>query len=254
MYLYGWDWRHAPSLEHQTAPESHARRRKGREAAEGEKGITKIVLFAHSYGGLLARTFLDSHADEVARVLSRSTYWGAPKVMFSLAFGVFRPAEHRDSRRPEHGSAEASQLRPQPRTTQLRGPEPRGSVRAVPEREEVWALAADRRDGGSGCTSRRVIRRRQEAAVQRADAPRRALRQVLRQQRQDRLPVDVVGDGIPTIVATNIYRTGEASITVGPGDGTVPLKSAIQGSSDQPSVHIQTRCGGLHQPLPGLPT
>lgn len=64
----------------------------------------------------------------------------------------------------------------------------------------------------------------------------------------------VVGDGVPTVVAANIYRTGEANLTIGPGDGTVPLKSAIQGTYNQPDAHIQTVCRGEHQDLPGLPS
>ena len=92
-HLFGWDWRKRPQ-------ESFSRLRSEIDLALEAEGPWKdqqagrVVLWGHSYGGLLIRSFVDDDADgkRVARVLTAGTpYWGSPKSIFPLAFGVESP-------------------------------------------------------------------------------------------------------------------------------------------------------------------
>ena len=90
--LFGWDWRKRPKPSFtrlETAIDDALARPgpwKGQQAG-------RVVLWGHSYGGLLIREFIDgSGGDRVARVLTVGTpYWGSPKSFFPLAFGVESP-------------------------------------------------------------------------------------------------------------------------------------------------------------------
>ena len=53
-----------------------------RDDCAKEEGAKRVVIMAHSYGGLLTRTYINDpkYAKRVARVLTVGTpYWGAPK-------------------------------------------------------------------------------------------------------------------------------------------------------------------------------
>ena len=69
------------------------RRRSTRDGPWKDQQAGRVVLWGHSYGGLLIRAFVDGAGGaRVARVLTAGTpYWGSPKSVFPLAFGVESP-------------------------------------------------------------------------------------------------------------------------------------------------------------------
>lgn len=89
---FGWDWRKAPqaSLDDLDVRISELLER----PLALKQGVEKVSLVAHSYGGLLARTYIadPAHAKKVGRLLTVGTpYWGAPKTIFGVAFGIELP-------------------------------------------------------------------------------------------------------------------------------------------------------------------
>lgn len=87
--VFGWDWRKAPqdSLQRLDARITTLLE----HDLPRQQGATRVTLAGHSYGGLLIRTYLDTpaYAERVARVLTvGSPYWGAPKPVMPLAFGI----------------------------------------------------------------------------------------------------------------------------------------------------------------------
>jgi pimeloyl-ACP methyl ester carboxylesterase len=91
--VLGWDWRKAPQ------PNFEALNTKITEALQKDKcateeGAKRVVIMAHSYGGLLTRAFIEKpeYAKRVARVLTVGTpYWGSPKAIFPSAYGIELP-------------------------------------------------------------------------------------------------------------------------------------------------------------------
>jgi pimeloyl-ACP methyl ester carboxylesterase len=87
VYFFNWDWRTGPQ---QSLAKLDAKIEEIRAAHEN----SKVVIMAHSYGGLLARLYVDDagRADKVARVLTVGTpAWGAPKALFPLYGGIEEP-------------------------------------------------------------------------------------------------------------------------------------------------------------------
>ena len=87
-YNFPWDWRTTPAS---TLALLDAYIDSVRSANNG----AKVVLMAHSMGGLLTRLYIDdpTHAAKVARLLTIGTpYWGSPKALFPLAAGIETPA------------------------------------------------------------------------------------------------------------------------------------------------------------------
>jgi len=86
-YVFGWDFRKGPD---KTIP----RLDQYIDWVLKQHGATKVALVAHSYGGLLARWYVDdpAHAKKVARVANfGSPFWGAPKAWFAIAYGYETP-------------------------------------------------------------------------------------------------------------------------------------------------------------------
>ena len=83
-HVFSWDWRKSP--EQSLARLDALVDRVG----DGEK----VVLMAHSMGGLLTRWYIDDpgRAQKVARAVTIGTpYWGSAKALFPLAAGVETP-------------------------------------------------------------------------------------------------------------------------------------------------------------------
>ena len=83
-HIFVWDWRKSPeqALERLDA------------LVDQVGGGDKVVLMAHSMGGLLTRWYIDdpSRAQKVARAVTIGTpYWGSAKALFPLAAGVEMP-------------------------------------------------------------------------------------------------------------------------------------------------------------------
>ena len=89
--MFGWDWRKNPqaTLDRLDKAVDDALERPGRWKDQGAK---RVVLMGHSYGGLMIRAYQAAHPEKVARVMTAGTpYWGAPKALFPLAFGIESP-------------------------------------------------------------------------------------------------------------------------------------------------------------------
>ncbi len=89
-WRFSWDWRKAPgeSLARLHAFIDHIL---NTDLATSQ-GVQKVVLYGHSYGGLLMRQYTKAHPEKVQRVLTAGTpFWGAPKSLFFLSFGVENP-------------------------------------------------------------------------------------------------------------------------------------------------------------------
>jgi pimeloyl-ACP methyl ester carboxylesterase len=84
-HLYAWDWRKDPQ-------EALA----GLDALidQVRPGDGKVVLMAHSMGGLVVREYIEdaARARKVARAVTVATpYWGSPKALFPFLYGVEAP-------------------------------------------------------------------------------------------------------------------------------------------------------------------
>ena len=98
-YLHAWDWRRSPALALDGLDVAVERARCGGTLPEGESACAepvaeKVVLMAHSMGGLVTQLYLADagRAAKVARALTVGTpYWGSPKSIFPLAAGIESP-------------------------------------------------------------------------------------------------------------------------------------------------------------------
>ncbi len=249
-YFFGWDWRKAPT-------ESIA----GLQAVIDDalddprmiaQGVKRVTLYGHSYGGLLARLYIDdpTRARRVQRVLTAGTpFWGSPKPAFPLAFGQESPLDsNMDALFDNTGLQELTrnlaggyQLWPSanmPDWLNVDGQELRGAaigsfVASLGGNSILWGQAQQRHvdvyDGFFDDDGRIDVRA-------------------------------VRGVGVPTVGHIAITNTGpgEADVTVRmtDGDKTVPAISAGQGPvpTDAPlgdPAHVQEVCGVEHVPLPG---
>jgi pimeloyl-ACP methyl ester carboxylesterase len=86
-HSFAWDWRKGPDASLSLLDAFV-------DDVLDEHDADKVVIMAHSYGGLLARWYIDSQpgADKVARVVTIGTpAWGAPKALFPLFAGIETP-------------------------------------------------------------------------------------------------------------------------------------------------------------------
>lgn len=80
---YAYDWRRAVPVSVPGLDETI-------DAILEDTGATRVVLMAHSMGGLVSRLYIDDadRADKVVRFVTLGTpYWGAPKTHFALLAG-----------------------------------------------------------------------------------------------------------------------------------------------------------------------
>jgi pimeloyl-ACP methyl ester carboxylesterase len=90
--LYAWDWRKSPEAAIAGLDALVNRVRAGLEP--GDPGGGKVILMAHSMGGLLTRLYVNdaARAAKVARILTVGTpYWGTPKGLLPFVYGVESP-------------------------------------------------------------------------------------------------------------------------------------------------------------------
>ncbi|HEX8120495.1 MAG TPA: alpha/beta fold hydrolase [Solirubrobacteraceae bacterium] len=88
--VMGWDWRKRAEESWKQLDDTVDGLTSTGEAQAQD--VHRVVLWGHSYGGLLARSYLTQHPEKVAQILSvGSPFLGSPKVVFPLAFGVETP-------------------------------------------------------------------------------------------------------------------------------------------------------------------
>jgi TolB protein len=252
--LYAWDWRKSPEEALAGLDALVDRVRAGLDPSDPGGG--KVILMAHSMGGLVTRLYLNNpaRAAKVSRVLTVGTpYWGTPKGLFPFVYGVESPGpsfldvaigngELRAFARFMQGlffgwpsdryggwlSIEGREPAPLERSGLLRLIDERGGNPSL----YATALAAHNLridEFATGGTDYQTI----------------------------------IGTGIHTVESVGIERAplliraadplgidrrDIVHIDWGNGDGTVPLRSAI-GSTPRPRRHFA--CGIDHVPLPG---
>jgi pimeloyl-ACP methyl ester carboxylesterase len=89
-WRFSWDWRKSP-IESQARLDQFVTRVLESDFARSQ-GIERVVLYGHSYGGLLMRQYSETHPERVARVLTAGApFWGTPKPLFFVGFGIENP-------------------------------------------------------------------------------------------------------------------------------------------------------------------
>jgi pimeloyl-ACP methyl ester carboxylesterase len=237
---FGWDWRKRPQLSVNLLERAVQTALAGQ--LQKDEGATRVVLFGHSYGGLLIRTFLSQHRDQVARVLTEGTpYWGAPKVMFPLGFGVETPGpcmlcldpyiDNLKMQRLAQNLAGLYELFP----SQSYGSWLTVSGRPANVPLEVKSLGGNTTLYQDGQDDHEML-----------------FDGFTRPELNDLDYRIVAGGGVPTVTAVGIQPVGlgneaDVSISLGNGDGTVPLRSAAWGGMTPPlPAHLQIICGVEH--------
>lgn len=246
FHLYAWDWRKSPEA---ALAGLDALVDRVRASAPG----TKVVLMAHSMGGLVTRLYVgdQARADKVARVLTAGTpYWGSPKAMFPFFYGVEAPGLS-----ALDAIFDDAKLRAFARYLQ-------GMFFLWPSASYGGWLSIDGRSGVQG----------QNALLDLVDefgGNRSLLAAALgaHARRIDQFSVGgvdyqvLIGTGVHTIGAVRIAPPPFAGLSIVPerdivhvdwvnGDGTVPLRSAVGAT---PQVRRHYTCGVSHVPLPGHP-
>jgi pimeloyl-ACP methyl ester carboxylesterase len=246
-HIYAWDWRKDPE---EAIAGLDALVDQVRQGTDG-----KVVLMAHSMGGLVVREYVNdaARAQKVARAVTVATpYWGSPKALFPFLYGVespgwsgldvaFRDDELREFARHLQG---LFFLWPSANYGPWLTIDDEGRPRRLGERALLDFV--DDRSGNRALLANALG---SHAAV--LDQPPAGVDYQT-----------VVGSGVPTIGAVSIAETlvddqgdpGEAGdlVTVDwvNGDGTVPLVSA---EAATPPAARHYACGIKHVPLPGEP-
>jgi pimeloyl-ACP methyl ester carboxylesterase len=236
FHLYAWDWRKNP--EAAVA---------GLDALiDSVRGDGKVVLMAHSMGGLVLRSYIENaaRAAKVDRAVTIATpYWGAPKALFPFLYGVESPGfSTLDAFLDDDDMRELAK--------HLQGlfflwPSARyGGWLSIEGRPSPLSRAAlldfvEERDG-----NRSLLATALGAHAVRLDT--------LRTNGVDYQTV--IGSGVHTIGSVEIESRlllpdrDVVHVDWTNGDGTVPLRSAIAAT---PAARRHFVCGISHVPLPG---
>jgi pimeloyl-ACP methyl ester carboxylesterase len=238
---HGYDWRKSPLL---AVPGLDARV----DELLARTGADKVVLMAHSMGGLVARAYVDAHPSKVDRVVTLGTpYLGAPKTWLALARG--RTA-------PKWNFLDNVILRAHGRARlQLFSRTSTGAFYLYPSERYVssvarW-LAVPDVEGGALLDEQQVLEavriyHGNETLLQEAYDVHATLLEVYPEGDVDWQMI--VGSGVETL--RRIHEAGRKPRYVyGNGDGTVPNESAAMGDADPTAVHYV--CKIEHGSLPG---
>jgi pimeloyl-ACP methyl ester carboxylesterase len=255
-YTFVWDWRKDPRQQllalntmvndALNAPEQKA------------EGVKKVVLMGHSMGGLVMRAYLNdpSLAQKVSRAVTIGTpYWGAPKAIFPLAAGIESPGFSALNAIMALSKTEFQQfarnlmgayfLYPSANY----GPWLTVDGRSPSPLDQAGLLNyVDSLHGNSGLLSSALS----------------AHANTLDGFKENGVEFRAfVGTGLNTIGAVRLSSgadglAADANVTWTNGDGTVPVKSAVQGpagTSDPlgDDIPISYVCGVGHVALPGSP-
>ncbi|MDQ3740261.1 MAG: alpha/beta fold hydrolase, partial [Actinomycetota bacterium] len=246
--VLGWDWRKRAEESWDELDEVVTQLTSSELAQK--QGVGRVVLWGHSYGGLLARSYLTHRPEKVAQILSvGSPFLGSPKVVFPLAFGIETPMfstmdllwDNEDLKAMSQNLAGLYELMPSPKY-------PR-SWFSIDGEERSTVDMVSRLHGNMGLLSQ-------------AQDDHEALFDGFDEQ-GGRVDVRaLVGTGMATIDRIDLrpYEGEEDDITVhlGNGDGTVPGISANQGElgTGDPlgdDVRVQYQCDVDHVALANDP-
>jgi pimeloyl-ACP methyl ester carboxylesterase len=239
-----WDWRRRPEISVAGLDKVVSRYLASDEARA--QGQSRVVLYGHSYGGLLIRSYLESRPQRVARVLTAGTpYFGSAKAFLPLLTG-------------QEGSELDLLLGNEAFTKLVRNLE--GMYRLYPSKNlgESWLTVDGKRLDAAGRIDFVFEHRGNTAMV--AEARDRHAK-VYDYFYDANGVIDyraVGGSGLATIRALNVTINGD-QVTIrksmGDGDGTVLLASQLQtgvrGDPRRAQVHRQSVCGVKHMELSG---
>lgn len=243
-YVFPWDWRKAPQESLADLNRFIIEKRLAHNGA-------KVVLMAHSYGGLLARLYLDSagNRENVARAVTIGTpAWGSPKALFPLYAGVEAPGggglnallnkqnlhEFAKNLAGDYYLYPSASYGPWLTVGGYPYPPPLGQQGVL---DYVNSL------GGNTALLSNAFGT--HASV--LDTP------YVGTASDPKFEI-IVGTGLPTIVAVTILPNGHVKITYGNGDETVPAKSAARGAlgpANPNKAHTYYSCRVGHVKLPG---
>lgn len=243
-YTMGWDWRKSPQESVQRVDEQITRLLK--QDLPRRQGAKRAAFATHSYGSLLVRTYLDDpvKAKRVARVVTvGAPWWGAPKPVFPIAFGIESP--------------DFSALDLMISNTDLKTfiTNAGGAYHLAPSDSYGQWLRFDGERQDQGGVSRFLGSVGGNEAL---FAAARTTHQKIDGFKDYGGKIDfrsVTGIGLPTVEKVSVVPQGDGDATIGlffgQGDGTVPGFSATQGEvgTNAPlgdPVHIQYRCGVPH--------
>jgi hypothetical protein len=238
-HIFSWDWRKSPEQALAVLDALVDRVRQG----------GKVVLMAHSMGGLVTRWYIDDpgRAQKVARAVTIGTpYWGAPKALFPLAAGVEKPAP-----------SELDTFLFNNDDLQALSRDLQGYFFLWPSIDYGDWLTVDHLQPGP--LDRPSLFEFVRSLGGNTDQLRRAHAEHALHLDELRLNgVDyhvVVGTGLPTIGRVRITETssgGDYAVGWVDGDGTVPRESARLGGN-VPAGRLHHVCGIDHVALPGHP-
>jgi hypothetical protein len=253
VYAYPYDWR-------RSVYDAVDGLDKVVDQARSDTGANRVVVMAHSMGGLVTRAYVDgtAHADKVTRVLTLGTpYWGAPKSHFALLggytdtnnasstwTGLDLVTDSQDLEALARTAAGLYWLYPSARLGPWLSVSDLGHGRLRAGGVDQWVRSLG---GASGLLD----------AAQAGHAALDTLKT------NDIDYAVMVGAGTPTVTGMDFDSEGNehqgvgfwASIHFGSGDGTVPLTSATMGvSAGAPAIaSTYYACGVGHVALPDDP-
>lgn len=243
-HVLGWDWRKAPG-ESLDRLDDEITTLLQRPLAK-KQGVRRVAIATHSYGSLLLRRYLADagHARRVARAVTiGAPWWGAPKPMFPIAFGI---------ETPEFSALDLFIKNDNLRTFMVNSA---GGYTLLPSDNYGQWLRYDGEPQDQGGVSRFLGSVGGNTAL---FAQARSLHQQIDGFTNAGGSIDmrnVTGLGLPTVTKVNVAPSfdGEASVGLvfGQGDGTVPVRSSAQGDEGTRNglgdrIHQQYRCGVPH--------
>lgn len=243
-HVLGWDWRKAPS-ESLRRLDDQITTLLDRPLAK-RQGVRRVAIATHSYGSLLLRRYLADAggAKRVARAVTiGAPWWGAPKPVFPVAFGI---------ETPEFSALDLFIENDNLRTFMVNSA---GGYTLMPSDNYGQWLRYDGEPQDQGGVSRFLGSVGGNTTL---FAQARALHQQIDGFTNAGGSIDmrnVTGIGLPTVTKVNVAPSleGEASVGLvfGQGDGTVPVRSSAQGDEGTRNglgdrIHQQYRCGIPH--------
>lgn len=243
-HVLGWDWRKSPE-ESLRRLDDQITTLLDRPLAR-RQGVRRVAVATHSYGSLLLRRYLaePGKARRVARAVTiGAPWWGAPKPMFPIAFGI---------ETPEFSALDLFIANDDLRSFMVNSS---GGYSLMPSDNYGQWLRYDGEPQDQGGVSRFLGSVGGNTAL---FGQARALHQRIDGFTNGSGTIDmrnVTGLGLPTVTKVNVAPSldGEASVGLvfGQGDGTVPVRSSAQGDEGTRNglgdrIHQQYRCGIPH--------
>jgi pimeloyl-ACP methyl ester carboxylesterase len=253
-WRFSWDWRKSPA-ESLERLDQFVTRALDEDFAR-DQGLTRVVMYGHSYGGMLMREYQNAHPERLARVLTAGTpFWGATKPLNFATFGLENPLS---------GLLDLDTLMPNAAAKAF-ARNLAGLYWLVPsDHYGPWLKVAGVTQSQAGVRDFFVEGAGGNGALVDAGLAWHRANDGFSTTRGNVEVRAVVGTGLPTIEAIDVSNLRpdddgdlEVALHLGQGDVTVPIRSASQGDlgTHDPlgeDVHVQAVCGVGHMELGGV--